>query len=734
MGMRFLRTSSKGFTLIEAAVIILLLSIALIPIIRTISNSDGTGMKTSSGTQNLSKEQAIANSIMEKALAGDTTTIYHPLIAKGGTSVDGLVQDGDILSFAVNGDFGYLDTNGDYVSAYTPPNSGYTPGAGNGATDFIYVFPKYKYDNNNEVYYQWVVYDSTIQYNPSTSAYENYMPEGNTLVKAVLRVFTGKNADTKTSADYSVSSYFFKNTTEAVANDDFYDKNIGVILLLDTSISMRLSNYFGGSTFGFDLDDIPATTAVSVYTKVADNPAWNRLPIRLSSGLSGYDPYAVASPYLVYRAGYNDLYFGKPTDNTLTPYDERYNPCFTVESSYAIDIPALPSMSYSDNLGYGSGDLWAESGTNLNGSCTAPTPTLPSDVDIFLEVPTMPHATIQTRITTANPTITAAEWTSGVGSQKTFGDGCLSLPNISTSTCNFYDADYGVLINDTYPNATAVADKSATKTMVASMFGNPYAPEMTKTALSRIESARTAMLAFVETIEQDTDLRDNFRIALVPFATEVQDGTYSLYTTAPVSPPDEVVGLEEPTSGSFDDVKESLFRLNRACNSATHTYDGSMPNCPAGKEVFTLTGQTNIAHALFYAQNMFSSYSTVTLDQKLVILLTDGDPTASATGLAAVQDVTHGPSPNPGTGEAAHLATVANALKADGISIYSVGLMTAGNVNADSCFTAIKNTNSDNVHVNVSSVADLSSVFESIASQAERMLLLAMKDRYPFLQ
>jgi len=738
-----LKRKTMGFTLIEAAVIIMLLSIALIPIVKMAAYKDtdenGTVTGASSGRL-LSREKAVANAIMEKAIAGDYSGITNPVIVSAGAT-GGTV--GRILSFkydpvAATFKLGVLKDDGtfDDTETFVPAAGDGSGSSSTGLANQKFEFPKYQYLTSG-IYYKWVLEDSTLQqYTPTsgtyagTAIYGSFMPKGNNLVKAILQVFTGADASSSATPDYVLSTYFYKNTAENAGGGDQFTDTIGIVLALDVSLSMRNANYVGDASF----DYLPATATGPAYLSNASPSTYAKMPMRGSSGLDGYDKYAISSPYLVYRSGVQDLFFAKATDDAVTSqYDERYNPCYAAQASNPLEIAGYPANP-ADPL-----STVVATKTEMDTNCSNPAGgTLPTGAiaeGIFVKVPTRPSAAAQAAITAQIiadvPTFTAQVSTWGAGTPSTeqwlYGYGCLNTATVQTSTCPYGNVD-GILYNYVGSDPVAVLDTQNTPKVVTSMYANPGDMNIVPMALSRIEAARTAMLSFVLTIEGNSALVDNFRLGLVPFSTVVNDGT----TYGGVAFPNEVQALDEPNGSSkFQDLKDRLYRLNRACNDGTYDYgSANVDACPTGTEPFTLTGQTNIAQALFASQRQFQVFDPADnkLAAKLVVLLTDGKPTKSATAWNAPID-RH----SPYSTEVTHLTTVTNALHADNIDVYAIGLLTAGDSDAQSALNAIGNAFTENSVTYVDSVADLSPIFENIAQQAERLLLQSMKDRYQYL-
>lgn len=785
--MRFFVQREKGFTLIEAAVVILLLSIALIPIINMLSNrtSDGNGnlMTATKAGRVLSEEQAVANTIMEKAIAGDNS-IKHPLMA----------EDGSILSFNNDGQFVKLDTNGNFTTAlYTPSNAGF------GADDYYgsaladttnrrYTYPRYRYGDSN-VFYQWVVSDASMREvysdaSMTSSEYKTFMPKGNNLVKGVLRVFSGDDARTSNTPEYTVSTYFFKNTTKNAATDDQFVDKIGIVLATDISGSMHMANATGATVTGYqvasDWDNfigelhIPENKDHLWRWQETDDSQSNALPLRYSSGLSGQDTQdmiSVAAPYLTYRPNKNDLFFGaKVDDNPITPYDERYNPCHDAEST-ANYLPDLPDMTYStggalpetrchknadyegSDIDYGSWDSSNHGGdndenfTDYRGTGDSDESrdqkllhtAIPRDDSVLVDIPTIPQSSIASAIESQVQSWYGKSFTFANEKFLAFNKICIGFKNAKPSTtvndlngsdndCLVFkdDGNFAHIPNDKDGYYELVAlDIFWTQMYRAYLFASNGNEKYLQNTLSRIEAARTGLLSFVETIEANSGLVNNFRLGFVPFSTEVIDGGYTLGMDLG---PNEVIPLSAPSSGSFTTLKESFFRINRACNFSYGSVSTSQfaVNCPSMKKPIAARGQTNIAHALYYSEKLIDDYeaSEGALALKMVILLTDGDPTASASSATSAST---------GASTPTQIGAIASDFASKDIRIYSIGLLTGGNTNAQAVLSAIESADPENVKVEVNSVGDLTPVFENIAQQAEKFVLEQMKKRYGYL-
>ncbi|MGD9580112.1 MAG: hypothetical protein AB7V50_01950, partial [Vampirovibrionia bacterium] len=173
-----LKRKTMGFTLIEAAVIIMLLSIALIPIVRMAANtagdSSGRGVMTGSTSgQLISRERSVANAIMEKAIAGDFATIRNPVMVSNGATSG---TAGSILSFyydpaTTNFKLGVLQTDGTFDDTVTfIPENGVdgAPNTTTGLSNQKYEFPTYQY-SGSDIYYKWSIEDATLQQYTPTS-------------------------------------------------------------------------------------------------------------------------------------------------------------------------------------------------------------------------------------------------------------------------------------------------------------------------------------------------------------------------------------------------------------------------------------------------------------------------------------------------------------------------------------------------------------------------------------
>lgn len=757
--MKIFYAKEKGFTLIEAAILILLLSIALVPVIKMVSNKAGdsanNGVFTAgSAARNLTREQAAANAIMEKAIAMDTAIVL-PLKASDGRKI--------AFNASIPGDFVYLNTDGTFSSTSYRAEASYvskleagtTIGAAANTSTYddttrTLTGPKFKYDHN--IYYQWVLQDATMQKvwldaTHSTSELKSFMPKGNNLVKALLKVYTGDDAKTSDTPKYSVSTYFYATTGAAVGSDETFNDKIGIVLVLDTSSTMHMANVVGPSGNPND-----PNAFYDVRKKGTDaGTLWNLqngggipLPLRFSSGVFGYDLLSVSAPYLTYRPNKNDLYFGGKTQDVLTtPYDERYDPCYDVGVSAADQLQdATTSYLYPNNL--------VEStmtACKINPSAGPPSTTA-TQQQVFVKLPTTPDPAIL-----ANLQLPANQGASAtntyffdnnalVANGKTCLDPAASViaPNFANTVCAVF-TNNGKLM---YSNPAQVynvggnigiseaLDLTRTEMYRSNLMAASGNDAILQNTLSRIEAARTAMLAFVEMIEADKGLVNNFRIGFVPFSTEVLSGAYTLGTDYG---PNEVMSLQTPVVGKFNDLRNKLYRINRACNFvygglSTNQYAVDCPTDGGGtkQKPIIAAGETNIAQGVYKAANILNTHGE-TLSKKLVILLTDGVPNKgvnSGTGVAQTcADF---------TACKANLATVSAGMASSNVSVYTVGLLTAGNTQADEAFEAIRTADTtNNQTIKVSSVGDLTPVFEGIAQQAEQFVLEQMKKRYAYL-
>jgi len=193
------QSALPGFSLIEMAIIMMLMSLAMVPMVMMIggnSTSLGTGdaQKSGSGTRLIgvkTKEVVFANSLMERALAGDAT----------------------VFNVQANG--------GNCASASTIP----APNSGGQAIFNCVDNVSYR----DRIYYQWIVQDRASEF-PGNTPTEDKMR--NAFYRATLNIY---NNDTWTGTPaMTMPTMTFTNITPP----DEESTTAGVVVVLDISGSM----------------------------------------------------------------------------------------------------------------------------------------------------------------------------------------------------------------------------------------------------------------------------------------------------------------------------------------------------------------------------------------------------------------------------------------------------------------------------------------------------------------
>lgn len=243
------QSASSGFSLIEMAIIMMLMSLAMVPMVMMIggnTTSLGTGdaQKSGSGTRLIgvkTKEVIFANSLMERALAGDSTVFN--VQANGGNCVS--------------------------AGAIPVPNSG-------GQTVFNCV------DNvsyRDRIYYQWIVQDRASEF-PGNTPTEDKMR--NAFYRATLNIY---NNDTWTGTPaMTMPTMTFTNITPP----DEDSTTAGVVVVLDISGSMAQSATGGGFDGTFYRYASPGYTPPATPAGALD--LFNNAQLDITAALAADDP------------------------------------------------------------------------------------------------------------------------------------------------------------------------------------------------------------------------------------------------------------------------------------------------------------------------------------------------------------------------------------------------------------------------------------------------------------
>ncbi|MBX2860534.1 MAG: VWA domain-containing protein, partial [Vampirovibrio sp.] len=192
----FIKTAFKGVSIIEMGVIIVLISIALVPIMQMMGGKAGRGtgeVNVSQINKAKSRQMVAANTIMERSLAGDTTVSLDTRT---------LLPPGGRLTTAVN-----------------------NFGAG--------VYPE-------PVYYQWMFKDLTYQTDNSGNVVNDaggdpiqLVPQGNRFFQASLNVYDNPGDQTPSLV---LPTYLYRQEQGfATTGPD----NVGIVIVTDISGSMQ---------------------------------------------------------------------------------------------------------------------------------------------------------------------------------------------------------------------------------------------------------------------------------------------------------------------------------------------------------------------------------------------------------------------------------------------------------------------------------------------------------------
>lgn len=251
---------NKGFSLIEVAVILLFISLAMVPIVANISGPGGqygTGNARVSGSGTTlvgskHKEITLANALMERLLSGDMSILNSPI--GGGTCTNGSV-----------------------------------PAVNSGATQ---TFNCFSTQYNQQVYYQWIVTDRSREFPGNQNSGTNTM--GNDFYRATLNIY---NNDTWSGTPIlTMPTIAFRNTQSPTQPAN----TTGIVMVLDISGSM--------DSAGIDASGNDMGSSI-------------RLPYRYSD--TGYTPPATIARNLFTNSDL-DVVAAANTDDPDTDFDDRY--------------------------------------------------------------------------------------------------------------------------------------------------------------------------------------------------------------------------------------------------------------------------------------------------------------------------------------------------------------------------------------------------------------------------
>lgn len=195
--------SGRGFSLIEIAVLLLFMSLALIPIVNIIGGSNtvqGTGGATHGGNATRivgikSKEVLFANAMIERALSGEYAAFYTPNTAAG-------------------------NCNGGAATM---------PAANTGGTT-VYNCVDNQY--SDPIYYQWIVTDQSNEFRANQGEVAGTNNMGNTFYRATLNIYNTDNWTGRPILTMPTIAFRSQYTDPTVSN------TTGIIIVLDVSGSM----------------------------------------------------------------------------------------------------------------------------------------------------------------------------------------------------------------------------------------------------------------------------------------------------------------------------------------------------------------------------------------------------------------------------------------------------------------------------------------------------------------
>lgn len=263
---------TRGFSLIELAVSLLILSIALIPVILLIGGKGSS--KSTIQTKILTQEKGVANTLMESAIANTPEFMnlinkYHVLKQKNTSQ--------KIETAIIN-------------------------------------YPKSK------IYYKWTFKNLTYTGKNNKQA----LPDGNHLIDCSLALYNQESLKKNKTPTFEMGTKVLIQETEKT----FEEPIIGIMILVDYTPSMAMSNWgWGHNPMNVDniglLDDvnakdIPTFTKETSPNEVIKFVAEKCTPTSLYSNNIGY-------PYLRYKST-DDFVFGSNVDNPDTDINEKYLP------------------------------------------------------------------------------------------------------------------------------------------------------------------------------------------------------------------------------------------------------------------------------------------------------------------------------------------------------------------------------------------------------------------------
>ena len=269
--MSYERNNQKGGSLVELAIGLLILSIAIIPIVIMTGNTSG---KSSQGAKEVSNEKIVANTLMEQAISNDAA----------------------------------------FITLITKHNVLKQKKATNKIQTETIKFPK------SNISYRWTF--KNLSYSMKNN--KQVLPDGNYLIDTTLELFPG---DSKTAKLILGTKVLVQEPKES-----FKEPLIGIMLLVDMTPSMSMSKYGWGhnplsvidpliaiaENKKFESKDIPAFTPKTPPEEVLNF-------IYKYCDLGVKQDSCIGTPQQNYKKA-DDFVFGLTNDNPKTDFDERYIP------------------------------------------------------------------------------------------------------------------------------------------------------------------------------------------------------------------------------------------------------------------------------------------------------------------------------------------------------------------------------------------------------------------------
>lgn len=289
--------SPQGFSLIELAIGLLVVSIAIIPVILVISGK--TSGKSTSLSKIITQEKVVATTLMSQA-AGR------------------------------NPDFLVTIANSNILKHKNP--------------DFEVKTDIKEYENS-KIYYRWRLRNLTYSSNKRKQA----LPNGNYLVGASLEIFNTEELKAAEAPSLVMGTKVLLQEPSKVPEDP----RIGIMLVVDMTPSMSMSDYGWGHNpmrvIDSKIDIVKAIDSKDYPVFHEDTPpaeVLNYLHKHCDRGVKYTNCFG--TPYQNYKSA-DDFVMGYNTNNPETDFDERYVPSLTKDIAIT-DFFASPFAADSNKV------------------------------------------------------------------------------------------------------------------------------------------------------------------------------------------------------------------------------------------------------------------------------------------------------------------------------------------------------------------------------------------------